>query len=184
MKTLVLWGEAGVETARAAHEEGASLVLWDRDRAPALDAAGIPYRSSAAAAAGAGDVIDEAAMAWTKAFGRTPLVDGKTFRDLFAWKGVSLWWFAELYLHHSTASPRHVRAIELLHRLLDAEAPEEVETIGLSPEDTLLAERVCTARGVLFQGPRRLAPYPGGRQASAVERRARWNALKARMTAL
>jgi hypothetical protein len=183
VKTLVLWGDAGVETARARHDDGASIVLWDRDRAEALDAAGIPYRSSAAAAAGAQDAIDEAAMAWTKAFGRAPLLDGKTFRELFAWKGVSLWWFAELYLHHSTGSPRHVRAIELLHRVLESEAPDEVETIGLSPEDTLLAERVCVARGVLFLGPKRLAPYPGARQAAAVMRRARWNAVKARATA-
>ena len=183
MKTLVLWGDAGFETARARQEEGASIVLWDKDRAPALDAAGIPYRSSSAVVAGAQDAIDEAAMAWTKAFGRTPLLDGKTFRELFAWKGVSLWWFAELYLHHSTASPRHVRAIEMLHRILEAESPDEVETIGLSAEDTLLAERVCVARGVLFQGPRRITPYPGARRAAAVMRRARWNSVKAMATA-
>jgi CDP-glycerol:poly(glycerophosphate) glycerophosphotransferase len=183
VKTLVLWGDAGVETARARHEEGASLVLWDGDRAPALDAAGIPYRRAADVVGNAQDAIDEAAMAWTKAWGRKPLLDGKSFRELFAWKGVSLWWFAELFLHHSTGSPRHVRAIETLHRILEAEAPDEVETIGLSPEDTLLAERVCVARGTLFQGPRRLTRYPGERRAAAVARQARWNTVKARVTA-
>jgi hypothetical protein len=183
VKALVLWGEAGVETARARHEEGASILLWDGERSRALDAAGIPYRAAAALTAGAQDAIDEAAMEWTKGWGRRPLLDGKSFRELFAWKGVSLWWFAELFLHHSTEAPRHVRAIEALHRILDAEAPEEVESVGLSPEDTLLVERTCTARGVLFHGPRRLRRYPGARKAAAVVRRSRWNEVKARVTA-
>ena len=164
MKTLVLWGDGGVEAARARHEDGAALLLWDGERSTALDAAGIPYRSAASLTAGAQDEIDEAAMAWTKEWGRRPLLDGRSFRELFAWKGVSLWWFAELYLHHSTDAPRHVRVIESVHRILDAEAPDELETVGLSPEDTLLVERTCTARGVLFHGPRRLTRFPAAAQ--------------------
>ena len=183
MRTLVLLGDAGVETARGRHEEGASILLWDGERAPALDAAGIPYRAASALTAGAQDAIDEAAMAWTKDWGRRPLEGGKSFRELFAWKGVSLWWFAELFLHHSTDAPRHVRAIETVHRILEDEAPDEVESIGLSPEDTLLVERTCTARGVLFHGPRRLTRHPGARKAAAVVRRSRWNAAKAMVTA-
>ena len=112
-------------------------------------------------------------MAWTKDWGRRPLLDGRSFRELFAWKGVSLWWFAELYLHHSTDAPRHVRVIESVHRILDAEAPDEVETVGLSPEDTLLVERTCTARGVLFHGPRRLTRFPAARKVAAVARGSR-----------
>ena len=46
MKTLILWGDGGVEVARARHEEGASLLLWDGERSAALDAAAIPYRSA------------------------------------------------------------------------------------------------------------------------------------------
>jgi hypothetical protein len=183
MKTLVLWGDGGIEAARARHEEGAVLLLWDGERSPAFDAAGLAYRSAASLTATAQDAIDEAAMAWTKEWGRRPLLDGRSFRELFAWKGVALWWFAELYLHHSTDAPRHVRVIESIHRVLDAETPEEVETIGLSAEDTLLVERTCTARGVLFQGPRRITGSPGARKVASVVRRARWNAAKAVLTA-
>jgi hypothetical protein len=183
MKTLVFWGDGGVEVARARHEEGASLLLWDGERSRALDAASIPYRSAASLTAGAQDEIDEAAMAWTKEWGRRPLLDGRSFRELFAWKGVSLWWFAELYLHHSTDAPRHVRVIESVHRILDAEAPEEVESVGLSPEDTLLVERTCTARGVLFHGPRPLRHFPAARKVAAVVRSSRWNEAKALATA-
>jgi hypothetical protein len=71
------------------------------------------------------DAIDEAAIGWTKQWGRCPLVDGRSFRELLTWKGVSLWWFAELFLHHCTESPRYVRLIETLHRILDAERPQE-----------------------------------------------------------
>lgn len=183
MKALILWNEGGVESARTRHEEGATLLLWDGDRSAALEAAGIPYRSAAGLTASAQDAIDEAAMAWTKAWGRQPLEDGKSFRELFAWKGVSLWWFAELYLHHSTDAPRHVRVIESVHRILDAEAPDEVETVGLSPEDTLLVERTCTARGVLFHGPRRLTGSPAAGKVGRVLRQSRWNAAKAILTA-
>lgn len=183
MKTLVLWGDGGVEAARSRHEDGAALLLWDGERSPALDAAGIPYRWAASLTASAQDEIDEAAMAWTKEWGRRPLLDGRSFRELFAWKGVSLWWFAELYLHHSTDAPRHVRVIESVHRILDAEAPDELETVGLSPEDTLLVERTCTARGVLFHGPRRLTRFPAARKVAAVVRSSRWNAAKALLTA-
>jgi hypothetical protein len=69
------------------------------------------------------DAADEAAIAWTKEWGRRPLLDGGSFRERLRWRGVSLWWFAELFLHHSTESPRYVRVIEALHRRLDAERP-------------------------------------------------------------
>ena len=182
MKTLVLWGDGGVEAARSRHEDGATLLLWNADRSPAFDSAGIPYRSAASLTAGAQDEIDEAAMAWTKEWGRRPLLDGLGFRELFEWKGVSLWWFAELYLYHSTDAPRHVRVIEAIHRILDTETPDEVETVGLSAEETLLVERTCTARAVLFQGPRRLTRFPSARKVAAVVRASRWNAAKSLVT--
>ena len=96
---------------------------------------------------GAGEAIDDAAVAWTKAFGRRPLVDGRSFRELYAWKGVSLWWFAELFLHHSTQAAHYVRVIEVAHRLLDGERPDELEAHGLPADEALLVERSCTARG-------------------------------------
>jgi Capsule polysaccharide biosynthesis protein len=98
------------------------------------------------------DAADEAAIAWTKEWGKRPLLDGKSFRDLLAWKGVSLWWFAELYLHHSTDSPRYVRVIETLHRLLEAARPDEVAADGLAAEETVLLVRLCRARGVPCDG--------------------------------
>lgn len=129
------------------------------------------------------DAVDEAAMAWTKEWGRRPLVDGKSFRQLLEWKGLSLWWFAELYLHHSTGATGRVRLIETFHRLLAALAPQEVEAAGLGSEEETLLARTCTARGVLFQGPRRSgAAGLGG--AVGVSLEARWNTAKTALSAL
>ena len=75
-------------------------------------------------------------------------------------------------------------SIETVHRILDAEAPDEVETVGLSPEDTLLVERTCTrARRAV---PRPAPAHPLARRAQgrgASLRSSRWNAAKALLTA-
>ena len=130
------------------------------------------------------DRADEAAIAWTRAFGKRPLLDGKSFRELFRWKDVSLWWFAELYLHHSTAATRYVRWIDMFHATLAREAPDEVVAQGLSVEEALLLARCCTARGVLFQDP----PRPPLRRLRwrATRRRlqSRWNEIKTLAAAL
>ena len=185
MKPLVFWGEAAAEAARARASEGAVLVAWSETAARTLRSAGVPFRTVGQHLGAAGaDAVDEAAMDWTKSWGTRPMRDGRGFRELLEWNGVSLWWFAELYLHHSTAAPGHVRAIETLHRILEAERPSEVEAVGLAAEDAVLLERTCVARGLLFHG--HPAP-PRGRLAlrtRAVSLRARWNDLKTLLGAL
>jgi hypothetical protein len=139
-------------------------VPWDAEDTP------VPGEETAR------EEIEEAAIAWTKGWGRQPLEDGRAFRDILEWKGISLWWFAELYLHHGTSCPGRVRLIEVVHRLIDAHAPDEVEAVGLPREEALLVGRVCTARGVLFHGP-----AGAGRARASVWRtsaRSRWNAAK------
>ena len=129
------------------------------------------------------DAIEEAAMAWTKAWGTRPVRDGRSVRDLLTWRGVSLWWFAELYLFHSTDAPRWVRTIEAFHRILEAERPAEVEADGLPPEEAVLLERTCAARGVLFHGHRR-PPAGLALRTRRVSLRARWNDVKTVLTAV
>jgi hypothetical protein len=98
------------------------------------------------------------------------------------WKGVSLWWFAELYLHHSTGAPQRVRTIETFHRLLEALRPAEAEAVGLTDEEEVLLGRTCTARGVLFHGPRK-SGGAGFSGAAGVSLRSRWNTLKTLLSA-
>ncbi|HET7292533.1 MAG TPA: CDP-glycerol glycerophosphotransferase family protein [Vicinamibacteria bacterium] len=172
---------AGREAAEAVLP-GARILAWDEAAAQALASARVPcdtlaslLGSEACAEAFA------AAIPWTKAFGRRPLLEGRSLLQLLSWKGVPLFYFAELYLHHSTASPGFVRAIELFHRVLEKVAPAEVEAAGLSPEETLLLQRTCTARGVLFHG---VATAPSRRSVLRVSLESRWNNLKTALSAV
>jgi hypothetical protein len=127
--------------------------------------------------------IDEAAIAWTKAWGTRSVWDGRSIRELLVWKGVSLWWFAELFLHHSTACPRYVRLIETFFSILEAERPDEVEAEGLPEEEAVLLGRACTALGILFHGPARPRAGPLGRRVRGVSLLARLDVLKCAVTA-
>ncbi len=184
-RRIVFWATGGtLDEARRRVQEGAEILAFSDEAAEVLAAAALPHRAaSAETRLQDQDRIDEAAMAWTKDFGRRPLRDGRSFRELFLWKGVSLWWFAELYLHHSTRSPGHVRHIATFLHLLDRLAPTEVESVGLPPEETLLLARVCTVRGVLFDTHPsvRLGVHTRVRRILAESRR---DALKLRASAL
>ncbi len=171
---------AGRKAAEAA-VPGARILAWDLEAAQALESARIPYdRVSELLGVEGRDAVDDAAIQWTKAFFRRPLQDGRSFRELLSWKGVPLSYFAELFLHHSTAATGHVRAIEGFARVLEITQPSEVEAAGLTPQEALLLLRTCTARGVLFHGTP--AARSGG--AWAVSLQSRWNNLKTTLSAL
>ena len=179
MKTILVLGEPALDLARARANEGAVLVAWTETAAAALRSAGIAFRTGRDYLTAADDdAVDEAAMAWTKSWGTRPLRDGRSFRDLLEWKGVSLWWFAELYLHHSTLAPGYVRTVEYFHRILEAEGPTEVESAGLSAEEAVLLERTCTARGLLFHGRPRVPAARLRAGTRSVLSRSRWNDAK------
>lgn len=136
-----------------------TLVFWGREAAPPDD--GRVHVRWAEAGAAARDAADEAAMAWTKAFGRRAWRDGRSLRDLLVFRDLPLWWFAELYLYHSTEAPARVRAIETAALVLERERPDEVDAIGLSPADALLVARTCRALGVLYLGRTPSVPRAG-----------------------
>jgi hypothetical protein len=164
--------------ARRPPSTATAVIAWDEEAERSLRAAGAVFRTVAhVLGPTAAEEVEAAATAWTKAWGRRPLLEGRSFRDLYAWKGVSLWWFAELYLHHSTDATRFVRVIEVAHRLIDAEGPDEVEAHGLPADEALLVQRTCIARGVLFQGGRLARGRRRG--VASVRLRAWWNGLKA-----
>jgi hypothetical protein len=67
VKGLVFWGRGRPPEAPAA--EGTRYVLWNEVRLTPEET----------------DAVDEAAMAWTKAWGARPVRDGRSVRDLLAW---------------------------------------------------------------------------------------------------
>jgi hypothetical protein len=183
LKTLVIVGSAAAARART-RTCADHLVAWTDEAAAALRAAGAAFRSASDyVSADEQDRIDEAAIEWTKAWGTRSVWDGRAVRDLLAWKGVSLWWFAELYLHHSTECPRYVRLIESFLRVLEAEHPDEVEAEGLNEDEAVLLGRACIVRRILFHGPMRPRSMPLRLRTLRVWLRARLDLAKCAVTA-
>jgi hypothetical protein len=116
----------------------------------------VPHRR--ASADRAIDFADPAVRIWTRVWGRLPLVDGQSFRELAQWKGESLWWMGEAFFRTATEAPRCVQVAERFLDLLEAEDPVEVEAVGLPPDEALLLSRACTAKGVLYHGPAAVRP--------------------------
>jgi glycosyltransferase involved in cell wall biosynthesis len=173
-------GAGAVAEARARARDGARILAWSDEAERELAAAGVPCEPRGRVL-GLEDVeaADDAAIAWTRRFGSAPLLDGRPLRDLLRWRGGSLWWFAELYLHHSTPSPRRVRQVELFDRALARLDPDTVEALGLDGGDALLLGRVCRQRGVRGPAPESQdARDRARREVARVLRESRLDALK------
>jgi hypothetical protein len=163
---LVVWGGGSSAPARARARGGAAVVCWPGASGSSLEREGVPFREVEDVLGPEGlAAADTAARTWARVWGRLPLVDGKSFRELVVWRGTSLLWCAEAFLRDETAGPRCARTAEVALRLLDATAPSEVDAPGLLPQDALLLGRACTVRGVLFHGP-----SPGSGRPLAVDR--------------
>jgi hypothetical protein len=161
---------------------GARVLAWDAEAAEALESASIPCDNAESLLGAAGrEATEDAAIAWTKDFGRRPLQDGRSLREILDWRGLPLFYFAELYLFHSTRAPGYVRTIEILHRVLQSLRPTEVEAAFLPPAEARLLQRTCTALGVLFHGD---LGRRGGAGALRVSWESRWNNLKTALSAL
>ena len=156
---LVVWGGGSPAPARERQREGAAVVCWPGAPGSSLERERVPFRAVEDVLGPEGlAAADTAARTWARVWGRLPLVDGKSFRELVEWRGTSLLWCAEAFLRDETAGPRCARTAEIALRLLEATTPSEVDAPGLLPADALLLARACTVRGVLFHGP---SPGPG-----------------------
>ena len=94
------------------------------------------------------------ANAWIKAV-RHAAVDGVPFRQRFTYRGDSLWWFAELYLHKERAILSAFRAAHAVESLIHRERPGLVRLIEGGDTVRLVLPQVCTAHRVRYEGPRR-----------------------------
>lgn len=102
--------------------------------------------------------------AWIKAL-RHLRVDGETWRDRFTYRGDSLWWFTELYLHKMGAVTRWFETAHALRSCLARESPRALRVDSpAGPHDRVflaLAPQVAASYGVEWQGP-----APPGRAAA------------------
>jgi hypothetical protein len=146
-------GQAAVESSRSAIARGARVIGWTSAASAVLSAAGVPHtRLVDELDPGPGPEHDpemalyRASADWTRAFGHRASVEGEgSLRDALAYRDTTLWWWAELYLHHNTTAIRHVRAIEQIARVLEG-VRGPVTAFGLSRDDETLVARWCARR--------------------------------------
>lgn len=92
-----------------------------------------------------------AAHQWIKALRHLP-VDGEPLRRRFTFRGDSLWWFAELYLHKTDVIRRLFRTAAALEQLVERERPGELSVIAGDHLVRGLAPQIARARGVRCAG--------------------------------
>jgi hypothetical protein len=92
----------------------------------------------------------EDAHAWIKAI-RHLRVDGEPFRSRFTFRGDSLWWFAELYLHKEQAILNVMRVLSAFDALVERDRPLAV-THRSGPYTGVIAQ-AAAARQVKYAGP-------------------------------
>ena len=93
----------------------------------------------------------EDAYAWIKAI-RQLRVGGEPFRSRFQFRGDSLWWFAELYLHKERAILNVLRVLSAFDALVERDRPLAVTHAG-GPYAGVVAQ-AAAARKVRYAGPR------------------------------
>ena len=114
----------------------------------------------------------EEAYAWIKAV-RHLRVDGVSFRNRFTFRGDSLWWFAELYLHKEQAILQVLRTLAAFDTLVERERPRAVRYVeGLNPG---VIAQAAAARQVRYAGP----GWPGTLRLALLRMDARATALAA-----
>ncbi|HET7217362.1 MAG TPA: hypothetical protein VFJ02_04910 [Vicinamibacterales bacterium] len=91
-------------------------------------------------------------IAWIKSL-RDARVDGIPLRRRFTFRGDSLWWFAELYLHKEQVITTIFRALAALDALIERERPRELHFMRGSDVVRGLAPQVAAARQVRYHGP-------------------------------
>ncbi len=93
------------------------------------------------------------AIAWIKSL-RDARVDGQRLRQRFTFRGDSLWWFAELYLHKQQVITALFRTLTALETLVDRERPGALHFVRGGAIAQGLAPQVAAARGIAYHGPR------------------------------
>jgi len=113
------------------------------------------------------------AIVWIKSL-RQALVDGVPLRQRFCFRGDSLWWFAELYLHKQQVVLSLFRTLTALEALVEQERPRRMRWLKGGALAQGLAPQIAAARGIAYEGP------PGFTASSAL----RLATMEARASAL
>jgi Capsule polysaccharide biosynthesis protein len=110
-------------------------------------------------------------LAWIKRL-RHALVDGIPFRRRFTFRGDSLWWFAELYLHREQVILNVFRTLIALERLFATVRPADIRVEHGGRMVRRLVRQASAAHGVRYVGS--VAPDVSTLRFAAMDARAWW----------
>lgn len=152
MAEILLFDGAEVEAARAVVAGGSRVVAFSDAAAARLAATGVTHTRAVDALGDDPEMpLYRATADWTRAFGvRAEDASGRPLRDALRYRRTTLWWWAELYLHHNTEAARRVRFLETLARVIEHTRATVVRAHGLAADETLLAKRFCAAHTLDF----------------------------------
>lgn len=91
------------------------------------------------------DRIRTDANRWIKRLRLVPY-DGRTMRERFTYRGDSLWWFTEIYLHKMRRLEQALETIVLLEQAVAAHAPARLEVAVTNPASAAAARAFAAAR--------------------------------------
>jgi hypothetical protein len=102
-----------------------------------------------------------AAHEWIKAVRRLE-VDGEPFRRRFHFRGDSLWWFGELYLHKQQIVLNVFRTIAALEKLIELQRPETMSQAAASRLLGIIGPQVAGAAKIPWVKSTRQTPWQVG----------------------
>jgi hypothetical protein len=92
------------------------------------------------------------ANAWIKSL-RLAVIDGQPMRRRFTYRGESLWWFTELYLHKTQTIERLFRTILAIEQVLERERPRELSVERGGRLVRGVAPQLAASSHVPYRGP-------------------------------
>jgi Capsule polysaccharide biosynthesis protein len=120
----------------------------------------------------------EDSYTWIKSV-RAARIEGTPFRSRFTFRGDSLWWFAEIYLHKEQAILNLMRTVAAFDALIERERPRSIRLVEGKDD---FVRTVASARRVPFETAR--TPASGRQAVARLDARARRLSLAARLSRL
>ncbi len=98
--------------------------------------------------------FERGAIDWLKDWATVPLLNGKDIKDIFAYRGISLWWFLELgffesyrNLNHPISLKKLIETIEHLETILEIEMPSKVIFLNTDKPHNYFIANLCSILG-------------------------------------
>ncbi|MBN2135168.1 MAG: CDP-glycerol glycerophosphotransferase family protein [Acidobacteria bacterium] len=85
---------------------------------------------------------------WLKRWGTLKYKDGNSFADRYKYKGLSLWFFAELYMHYPKILLRIITAIDIFHALQKDRTIEKIYLINHKLVPVSVIIKAATIAGI------------------------------------